>query len=281
MMSTTFAPPSVTVLGSVNIDTVLTVARFPAPGETVIATSRVDQLGGKGANQAAAAARLGAATIMVGAVGDDAHGGFARRALSSAGVDPRHLQLAQAPTGSAAITVDDDGENQIVVHSGANEHLTLPSELPDSDVLLCQLEIRSALVEQAVEAARGFVCINAAPAVRLHIDAFRRADLIVVNSLEWEALSELVECDTVIVTEGESGASLYRRGTLVERVPAVRADVVNTVGAGDAYTAAVTLGIAGGLPAVEAMRVAASVGAFAVSVPESQPPLGRWADYAS
>lgn len=271
--------PSMTVLGSINLDLVRRVPELPAPGETTLTIEEQRFLGGKGANQAAAGSRLGATVRMVGAIGADAAGDFARQSLIDAGVDTHHVARLGAETGSAWIAVDRHGENQIIVSPGANTLLSPETPVPDSDVLLCQLEIDPAVVEQAIARAKGFVAINAAPALHLSEATLLRADLVVVNQLEWKALPELAICRSLIVTDGAEGATLYRHGHKQLRVPATAATVLSTVGAGDAFVAAATIGFASGVDPRRALEAAAAVGAHAVSRAESQPPLGRYDTY--
>ncbi|MFJ3033411.1 PfkB family carbohydrate kinase [Curtobacterium pusillum] len=274
------ALPSLAVLGSINVDAVLRVPELPAPGETVLATEQHRFLGGKGANQAVAAARLGAAVTVIGAVGDDQDGAFAVEELRRAGVRTELVATTpDAPTGTAAITVDAAGENAIAVFPGANALVALPAVLPDTDVLLCQLEVDPALVDAAVARSSAFVAVNAAPARHLRPETLERADLVVVNELEWAALPELTRCRRVVVTAGSSGASVLERGRVVAEVPAVPARVRNTVGAGDAFTAAVTIALAAGLPAEDVLRTAARVGAAAVADEAAQPALLAFAEY--
>lgn len=274
------ALPSVAVLGSINVDAVLRVPELPAPGETVLATEQHRFLGGKGANQAVAAARLGAAVTMIGVVGDDQDGAFSIAELQRVGVRTELVvRTSEAPTGTAAITVDVAGENAIAVFPGANALVTLPAALPDTDVLLCQLEVDPALVDAAAGGSSAFVAVNAAPARHLRSETLERADLVVVNELEWAALPELARCRRVVVTAGSSGASVLERGRIVAEVPAVPTQVRNTVGAGDAFTAAVTIALAAGLPAEDALRTAARVGAAAVADEASQPALRAFAEY--
>lgn len=271
--------PSVTVLGSINLDITHHASRLPGPGETVIASAKHAYLGGKGANQAVAIARMGGDVEMIGAVGRDDHGDFAYAELAAAGVVTRAVKRSNLPTGTAAITIDSDGENQIVVFPGANGDIALPFRLPDSDVLLCQLEVDLETVERAVSQATGFVAINAAPALALSDATLHRADLMVVNELEWEALPQLQSCRHVVVTLGSKGALYYERGIQKKFVPAVPTAVSSSVGAGDAFTAAIALGFASGMPVREAMEAAAAVGAHAVSLPESQPALHQFLAY--
>lgn len=183
----------VVVVGSTNVDLLLTVPRHPRPGETLLAGSGQLSAGGKGANQAVAAARLGARTAMVGAVGDDANASIALQELSAAKVDVHAVAHVAGPTGLAVVTVSDDGENTIVVVPGANASVT-PAQVDRAEhvirsaqVCLLQAEIPLAAVERAAEIAATHavrVILNVAPACQLSLATLRLADPLVVNEHE-------------------------------------------------------------------------------------------------
>ncbi len=275
-------PPQLTVLGSINIDLTSSVAAFPSPGETVLAESLVRELGGKGANQARAAARLSGSARMIGAVGNDADGSFALEALSSAGVDVAGVVRDEQPTGVAMITVDRNGENMIVVNAGANHSLRADRlRLADAAVILCQLEIPIDCVEAAAQQSTGFLAVNAAPAQPLPQALVTRSDLIIVNDTEYRALPELHHARRVAVTSGAGGAAMYHAGELTAKAAAFPATVVNTVGAGDAFCAALTLCLARGDSEAAALRTACAVGAAAVEDARSQPDLDSLDHYAA
>lgn len=277
-MSTT---PLLTVLGSINIDLTSSVDAFPRPGETILARSLVRELGGKGANQALAAARLCGRARLIGAVGDDADGDFALEALEAAGVDVTGVVRHEQPTGIAMISVDRTGENTIIVNAGANHSLSADSiRLIGAEVTLCQLEIPLGCVELAARQSTGFFAVNAAPAQRLPDIVVEVSDLIIVNDTEYEALRELRRARCVAVTSGAAGAAIYHAGRLATRVDAFPATVVNTVGAGDAFCAALTLCLARGDAEEDALRTACAVGAAAVEDARSQPQLGPLERYA-
>lgn len=267
--------PLLTVVGSVNIDLTSTVDAFPRPGETVLATgSLVRELGGKGANQARAAARLMGRARMIGAVGADVDGTFALEQLSAAGVDVSGIVRNEQPTGVAMITLDGSRENTIVVNAGANQGLR-PEDirLDGAEATLCQLEIPMACVQAAAQQSSGFFAVNAAPAGHLPASVLDASDLIIVNDNEYAALPELRRARCVAVTSGAGGAAMFHAGALTAQVEAVPATVVNTVGAGDAFCAALTLCLARGDSETEALRTACAVGAAAVEDPRSQPEL--------
>ncbi len=260
-----------TVVGSINVDLVAQTARLPEAGETVLGGDLVRSPGGKGANQAAAAARLGALTRMIGAVGDDPDGDWMRATLAAAGVDVSAVRTVGTSTGTALIVVDDAGENQIVVCPGANSHVTLP-ELTGASAVLTQLEIPQKIVLGLVDHP-GFLAINAAPAAPLPEHLVARADLVIVNETEYALLPELAGAALVAVTAGARGASLLAHGTMIAQASAPRVDAVDAVGAGDAFSAAITLALSAGWDAPSALRAACAVGAHAVTFRGAQPPL--------
>jgi ribokinase len=274
--------PSVTVVGSVNLDLVATCARLPVPGETVADADLARHPGGKGGNQALAAQRMGARTSLVASVGTDAGADEALRLLGDAGVDLRAcVRRSSSPTGTALILVDAAGQNQIVVAPGAN--LTLAPEdvdvsttgIREADAVLCQLEIPLDTVGAAAEAARGLFCLNASPARPLPVEVLERTDLVVVNEVEAQALGDaLAACGGLIaVTLGSAGARLQRGGHEVAAAtpPPVRA--VDTVGAGDAFCAALVVSLLEGRDEADALRRACAAGALATTRPGAQPSL--------
>ncbi len=264
---------SLTVVGSINVDLTASVTRLPGAGETVLGGTLTRLPGGKGANQATAAARLGARVRMIGAVGDDGDGQWMLQTLRDAGVDTADVWLGAAMTGTALITVDAAGENQIVVCPGANADVSLEGvSFADDEAVLAQLEIPFEVVERLAGTA-GFLAINAAPARPLTEELVRRADLIIVNETEFALLPELADARLVAVTYGAQGAALRRNGREVARASAPRVEVVSSVGAGDAFCAAITLALHAGWPDDGALRAACAVGADAVTYAAAQPPL--------
>lgn len=267
-------PPSVTVVGSVNLDLVARVARLPRPGETVTEAELDRVPGGKGANQAVAAARLGARVRFVGAVGDDEFGSLAVAELRRAAVDLTRTQVVTRPTGIALILVDDEGENQIVVVPGANHGLDPAHvEVGEPDALLCQLEIADAPIEAALAQTDGFFCLNAAPAREVSDTILRRADLIVANSYELDALGSSPLGALFALTLGPEGALLMDDGEEVARARPPRVNAVDGTAAGDAFTACLLVSILEGRDREEALRRACAAGAIAASRPGAQPSL--------
>jgi ribokinase len=269
------------VVGSINVDVTASVARLPGAGETVLGGALRRDPGGKGANQAVAAARLGARVRMVGAVGDDTDGHGMLQNLGDAGVDSGGVWLGDSPTGTALITVDASGENQIVVCPGANDDVTADgAEFAADEAVLVQLEIPMATVEALAASVPGFFVVNAAPARPLPAEVVARADLVIVNETEYALLPELADARLVAVTYGADGAALLRDGVEIARVPAPRVRPVSAVGAGDAFCAALTLALHAGWDPARALTAACAVGADAVTHPESQPALRRLDAYA-
>lgn len=249
-----------TVVGSINLDLVARVRALPRIGETVAAAGFTRVPGGKGANQAVAAARLGAAVRMVGAVGTDAFAEEATALLRAAGVK-LELQLA-GQTGVALILVDDEGENQIAVVPGANA-VVAPREVEGA--VLCQLEVPDAVVEAAARRAT-FFALNASPARPVALEP----DLLVVNRLEREVVSS---GKLVAVTYGDEGAALFEAGKEVARAQPPRVTAVDGTGAGDAFAACLTVSILEGRPYQVALERSCAAGALAASRAGAQPSL--------
>ena len=275
-------PVALTVVGAINVDLTARVARHPVPGETVADGVLSRQPGGKGANQAAAAARLGASVRLVGAVGDDLAADDMRSALQSAGVDTTGVQTVAEATGTALIVVDDAGENSIVVCPGANAAIDPKGVVVEPDAaLLAQLEVADDVILAAARQTRGFVALNAAPARPMPPELVARVDMFIVNEGEFAQLPEIHDAELLAVSLGADGARLLRRGTEVARARAVTTAVVSTVGAGDAFAAALVLGLLRGDPDDIALQRACAVGAAAVADERSQPLLDRLDTYAA
>ncbi len=250
--------PRLTVVGSINLDLVVRAERLPRPGETVRGAAFARFPGGKGANQAVAAARLGAEVRLVGCVGTDAFAEEALAGLREAGVQEGWRTVA-APTGVALIAVDAAGETTIVVAPGANDELAPEDlELGDTEVVLCQQEIPFATVARAAELAGRFF-LNAAPA-RPDPPA---AELTIVNRLELEALG--ARPGLVCLTLGAAGAVLLEDGQEVERAQPPQVESVDGTAAGDAFTACLVVSLLEDRTREEALRRACAAGALAAS----------------
>ncbi|WP_261326378.1 ribokinase [Modestobacter marinus] len=272
----------VAVVGSVNIDLVASVARLPQPGETVSADDFAQFPGGKGSNQAVAAARLGRRVAFVGLIGDDAAAGEVRAALERVSVDVTHLQTEPGtPTGRALVVVDEAAENTIIVVGGANMRLTPAHVEAAGDVVrgarvvVAQLEIPVETVTAAARLSGGRFLLNPAPARELPAELMERVDVLVLNETEYEVVaghplpddpadlgarlaSSGWQC-TVVVTLGARGCLVWDGGE-VAHVPAPVVPVVDTTGAGDTF-----------------------IGALADALSRDEPPLtaARWAVHAA
>ena len=284
-------PGRVIVIGSVNIDLVATVRSLPAPGETVTGAAFAQHHGGKGGNQAVAAARLGARTAFVGAVGDDPFGAQARAALAAEGIDTSGLlTLPASATGVALILVDATGENCIAVAGGANEALTpeqvdvaLDALLPTpADVLLVGHEIPPATALAALRRGRtagARTVLNPAPAAGVTSEALAMTDVLTPNegeaaqllggtgplsTMAEDLVGALAGGGHVLVTLGAAGARLHGSGGEAVAIPAPSVAAIDTVGAGDTLNGALAAGLAAGLPLGDAARRAVAAAALAV-----------------
>jgi len=259
----------IVVVGSVNLDLVATVERLPAPGETISNAQLSRFPGGKGANQALAAQRLGADVSLLACVGDDAAADEALALLRAGGVNLDDCaSVAGVPTGTALIAVAASGENQIVVAPGANRQLTPDSiKIPAADALICQLEVPIETIAKAATEFKGFFCVNLAPAMHVDVVVLQRADLVVVNESEaaWYGDS-LSACSGMIATTfGAAGAVLTKNGQDLARVKPPRIDAIDTTAAGDTFTAALTVALVEGQSPEDALQFACAAGAAAAT----------------
>ena len=268
---------SIAVIGSVNLDLVAMVARLPSPGETVTDAALSRFPGGKGANQALAAQRLGADVQLIACIGDDASADEALVLLQAGGVDlSRVRRVPDAPTGTALIAVAPSGENHIVVAPGANRKLSPDAlELPVADALICQLEVPVDTVAKAVQEFDGFICVNLAPAMHIDVSILQRADLIIVNEVEaaWYGDSLSAAGGMIATTFGAAGAVLSQNGEDVARAKPPRIEAVDTTAAGDTFTAALTVALVEGQSHEEALQFACAAGAAAATKLGAQPSL--------
>lgn len=261
------APPRITVVGSANVDLVARCRALPRPGETVGEARFSRAAGGKGANQALAAARLGARVSFIARVGRDE---LPLQALAREGVDLSGVIRDDGETGVALIAVDEHGETLIVVAPEANGRLR-PQEIEvgDADAVIAQLEIPLEAVAAAAQQAR-FFCLNAAPACG-RLELVRTPDLLIVNRHEYEAVGQL---DTLVaLTLGAEGAVLLEHGQQIARARPPRVTAVDGTGAGDAFTAALVVGLLEGRERGEALARACAAGALAASRAGAQPSL--------
>ena len=293
----------VVVVGSVNVDYVVRIGHLPRPGETVAGGVLAIHPGGKGANQAHAAARLGAAVAMIGAIGADAGGEQELAGLRQAGVDVSGLLTVEGPSGVAMILVDDDGENMIAVAPGANGRVdgravtaALTGRIVADTVVLASLEIPAPAVAAAAAAARqagGTMVINPAPGMLLPPEVLA-GSILTPNEGEIRLLAPAAATEdaaisavladgarAVIITRGGAGASLYEPGQPGFHVPAPHVTVVDTVGAGDAFNGALAVALSDGEPFRTAVRTAVAAGAAACTGAGARGALPTRADVAA
>ena len=257
---------SIAIIGSINLDIVASVKEFPQPGETITNAVVHRFPGGKGANQALAAHRLGASVYMVGRVGDDPLADEALQTLREEDVDLSYCRpLKGTSTGLAMIVVTEAGENQIVVAPGANaifdaEHLAVP----ETDAIIAQLEVPIETILKAARSSDSFFCLNAAPAKPVPHELLEHVDLLVVNEIEAETLGKELDIyvGLLAITYGGEGAVLSRGGQQVARARPPKVEVVDTTGAGDAFTAALTVALVSGMEPQDALERACVVGAL-------------------
>ena len=262
------------VCGSVNMDIFGYVPRLPAPGETLRGTRLVYAPGGKGANQAVAAARAGAAVRFTSACGRDDFGDELVTALDADGVDLTRMRRVDMPTGVAIILVDEDGENQIAVIPGANDAVLAPAADPGVDVWLAQAEVPLAAVEGTLEAARATgatAIVNASPAGRIPPAVLRRYDIAIVNETELEALGD-EHPPHVVLSLGSRGVRILPGDVAL---PAIPARVVDTTGAGDALAGATASALAEGRTLEEAVEWGIAAASLSVERHGCQPAMPR------
>lgn len=287
----TSSSADVVVVGSANLDLVALAERLPHPGETVSAHDYFEACGGKGANQAIAAARAGARTAFIGAVGRDGAGDTLRAACVADHVDVSHLVSVNEPTGRALIGVSDDAENLIIVVPGANHALSVAhidaaaSLLANAKVLLMQCEVRMEVIQRAAELAGDttIVILNPAPACEVPDAVLRHIDVLTPNEHEIVLLGGIAAVRArgvpfIVVTEGARGARLITSDG-ESRIAPYAVIPRDTTGAGDAFCGALSarLAIDGGLDQLpQALRAAAVAGALATTVQGAVPSLPHW-----
>ncbi|WP_026286739.1 ribokinase [Pseudomonas umsongensis] len=297
-------PAKVVVIGSLNMDLVTRAPRLPRGGETLIGESFATVSGGKGANQAVAAARLGAQVSMVGCVGSDAYGEALRGALLAERIDCQAVSTVEDSSGVALIVVDDNSQNAIVIVAGANGALTpevidrFDNVLQKADVIICQLEVPDATVGHALKRGRELgktVILNPAPASRpLPADWYAAIDYLIPNESEASALSGLpvdslstaeaaatrliaMGAGKVIITLGAQG-SLFANGIIFEHFPAPKVKAVDTTAAGDTFVGGFAAALAAGKSEAEAIRFGQVAAALSVTRAGAQPSIPTLSD---
>ncbi|MDV3295836.1 MAG: ribokinase [Brachybacterium paraconglomeratum] len=294
---------TIVVVGSVNVDLLAQVQRHPRPGETLHGTGGQMLPGGKGANQAVAAARLGARVAMVGAVGTDVQAEAALSALREAGVDLGHVAEIEGPTGLAIVTVAEDGENSIVVIAGANDAMdagrvrAAAEVISAARIVVCQGEIPRDGIEALPALVTGRFLHNPAPVMELDPAVLRASDPLVVNQHEAGLVLAQLAPDqeapedpeavvaalraagipSAVLTLGADGSLVAEQGG-VRRIPPAPVEAVDTTGSGDAFIGALALGLGRGDDLTTAARHASRVGAFAATGEGAQPSYPTAAD---
>ncbi len=291
---------NIVVVGSLNMDLVVRAPHLPIPGETVLGSDFQTIPGGKGANQAVGATRLGANVTMIGCVGNDDFGQALRSNLKKEGIDTTHiLTIPDSPTGIAAITLDKDGQNCIVVASGANIKLTPEdvenafSQIKEMDVVVLQLESPLDAVEAATRLGHerdAKIILNPAPARQLNDSLLALVDVLVPNESETSLLTNL-PVDTpsqaesaaqslfdkgvgsVILTLGSRGALVLDGNSSATQLSPHQVDVVDTTAAGDAFVAGLSVGLGEGMSLAEAAKLGNAAGALAITKLGAQPAM--------
>lgn len=273
----------VTVVGSSNTDMVAASKRLPRPGETVLGSGFYQAAGGKGANQAVAAARAGAKVAFIGCVGDDAMGVQARENLAREGIDVSALSTVEgAASGVALIFVNEKGENMISVAPGANAKLSpamveaARESIENANVVLLQLEIPLDAVERACDIAHGArvpVLLNPAPAHPLSLELLKKISVLIANEEEMAALDQEMDVERIIVTLGQDGGRVMERGRETWSYEPDRVEAKDTVGAGDCFCGWLAAGMAEGKELRACVETASKAAALSVTRRGAQPSL--------
>ena len=271
----------VCVVGSANLDLVATVDRLPGPGETVPGSSFAEYPGGKGLNQAVAAARAGASVAFVGALGQDGAAAILRAVMADDGIDSSYVTTAPVATGRALIGVSAGGENAIIVVAGANSTVTA-ANLPAARVVLTQLEVPLATVEHALSAGRAagaVTVLNPAPVQSIDATILQWCDIVVPNEHEVELLGGVAHllasgAGAVVVTRGSRGAELHTADGVVHIEPFAVVPV-DTTGAGDTFSGSLCARLAAGDDLPTALRFASAAGALCTTTAGAVPSIPR------
>jgi ribokinase len=254
--------PRIAVVGSINADLVVQMPKLPGRGETVSSAEPAWFPGGKGANQAVAASRMGGNVSMFGAIGADEPGQMCLSALKQSGVNVDAVVKVSSPTSTALVMVEHSGENQIVVADGANQHAEFDAEqISAADAVIVQFEIPESVIVEVGKAAKGIFCVNAAPVRKLSDELASLIDVLIVNEHEFAQLGE-PKSGLVIVTAGAKEVVAYQDGEVVAKSQPPKVDALDTVGAGDTFVGAFVVAYASGKTIPDSLDLACAASAL-------------------
>ena len=254
--------PRIAVVGSINADLVVQMPKLPGRGETVSSAEPAWFPGGKGANQAVAAARMGGNVSMFGAIGADEPGQMCLSALKQSGVNVDAVVTVSSPTSTALVMVEHSGENQIVVADGANQHASFnAAQISAADAVIVQFEIPESVIVEVGKAAKGIFCVNAAPVRELSDELASLIDVLIVNEHEYAQLGE-PKSGLVIVTAGAKEVVAYQNGEVVAKSQPPKVEALDTVGAGDTFVGAFVVAYASGKTLPDALDLACAASAL-------------------
>ncbi len=254
--------PRIAVVGSINADLVVQMPKLPGRGETVSSAEPAWFPGGKGANQAVAAARMGGNVSMFGAIGADEPGQMCLSALKQSGVNVDAVVTVSSPTSTALVMVEHSGENQIVVADGANQHASFnAAQISAADAVIVQFEIPESVIVEVGKAAKGIFCVNAAPVRELSDELASLIDVLIVNEHEYAQLGE-PKSGLVIVTAGAKEVVAYQNGEVVAKSQPPKVEALDTVGAGDTFVGAFVVAFASGKTVPDALDLACAASAL-------------------
>ena len=254
--------PRIAVVGSINADLVVQMPKLPGRGETVSSAEPAWFPGGKGANQAVAAARMGGNVSMFGAIGADEPGQMCLSALKQSGVNVDAVVTVSSPTSTALVMVEHSGENQIVVADGANQHASFDAaQISASDAVIVQFEIPESVIVEVGKAAKGIFCVNAAPVRELSDELASLIDVLIVNEHEYAQLGE-PKSGLVIVTAGAKEVVAYQNGEVVAKSQPPKVEALDTVGAGDTFVGAFVVTYASGKTIPDSLDLACAASAL-------------------
>ena len=254
--------PRIAVVGSINADLVVQMPRLPGRGETVSSGEPAWFPGGKGANQAVAAARMGGNVSMFGAIGADEPGQMCLSALKQSGVNVDAVVKVSSPTSTALVMVEHSGENQIVVADGANQYASFDAaQISAADAVLVQFEIPESVIVQVGKAAKGIFFVNAAPVRELSDELAGLIDVLIVNEHEFAQLDE-PKSGLVIVTAGSKEVVAYQNGEVVAKSQPPKVEALDTVGAGDTFVGAFVVAYASGKTIPDSLDLACAASAL-------------------